>query len=463
MPSLTFLGAARTVTGSKYLLEVNSTRILVDCGMFQGLKELRERNWEPLPVPPESVNAVVLTHAHVDHCGYLPRLFAQGFEGRVFCTPGTADLCKIVLPDAGRLAEEDAREANRHGYTRHNPALPLFTEADAFRVLPNLQPVGFDRPVVAAPDVRVRFINSGHLLGSASVVLSLDLDGGRRSHDVVFSGDVGRFARPVLPDPSPLESADTLLIESTYGDRRHEPDDDGEKLAEIITRTTGRGGKLVIPSFAIGRVEEIIYWLKRLEEEKRIPVVPVYLDSPMAVEALKHYARRSDELDPDMRGVRGDFAAFVTRRFQTVATGKQSAELVASRIPSIVISSSGMATGGRVLYHLERTLPNPKSTILFVGYQAAGTRGRRLVSGEREVKIHGRMVPVNASIEQINSMSAHADADELLRWLGGFSKPPASTFVVHGEPEAAEEFAGRIRDGLGWRASVPDSLDAVEF
>jgi metallo-beta-lactamase family protein len=462
MPSLTFLGAAQSVTGSKYLLEVNSSRVLVDCGLFQGLKELRERNWAPLPVAAESIDSVVLTHAHVDHTGYLPRLFREGFRGRVFCTPGTADLCRIVLPDSGRLAEEDAREANRHGYSRHSPALPLFTEEDAVGVLANLQPVGFDRPVPVASGVSVRFTNSGHLLGSAFATLSLTLDGGG-GRQVVFSGDVGRYNRPVLPDPSPLESADVLLVESTYGDRAHVPDDDGAKMAEVIGRTIDRGGKVVIPSFAIGRVEEIIWWLKRLEEEKRIPVVPVFLDSPMAVEALRHYARRSDELDPDLQGVRGEFAAFVTRRFQTIASPQQSAELVGSRIPSIVISSSGMATGGRVLSHLKAVLPNPRHTVLFVGFQAAGTRGRRLVEGEREIKIHGQMVPVNASIEQLHSMSAHADGDELVRWLRGVSRPPARVFVVHGEPESAETFAGRLRQELGWQATVPKYLDAVEL
>lgn len=462
MPSLTFLGAAQSVTGSKYLLEVNSSRVLVDCGLFQGLKELRERNWAPLPVPPETIDAVVLTHAHVDHSGYLPRLFRQGFRGRVFCTPGTADLCRIVLPDSGRLAEEDAREANRHGYSKHTPALPLFTEEDAVQVLAHLQPVGFERPVPVAPGVTARFTNSGHLLGSAFATLFLAVNGGP-ARQVVFSGDVGRYGRPVLPDPSPLEAADVLLVESTYGDRAHVPDDDGAKMAEVIARTIERGGKVIIPSFAIGRVEEIIWWLKRLEEERRIPVVPVYLDSPMAVEALKHYARRSDELDPDLQGVRGEFAAFVTRRFQTIARPQQSAELVASRIPSIVISSSGMATGGRVLAHLKAVLPNPRHTVLFVGFQAAGTRGRRLVDGEREVKIHGQMVPVAAAIEQIHSMSAHADGDELVRWLRGVSAPPARVFVVHGEPESAATFADRLGRELGWPASVPQYLDAVEL
>jgi metallo-beta-lactamase family protein len=460
MPSLTFLGAARTVTGSKYLLEVNDRRVLVDCGLFQGLKQLRERNWQPLPVPASSIHAVVLTHAHIDHSGFLPRLFAEGYRGRVFCTPGTADLCKIVLPDAGRIAEEDAREANRHGYTKHSPALPLFTEADAYRALANLQPVGFDRPVPAADGVTVRFVNSGHLLGSAFAVLALEVDGGR---EVVFSGDVGRYDRPILPDPLPLDHADTLVVESTYGDRVHEPDQDGAALATIVSETIARGGKVIIPAFAIGRVEELIYWIKTLEDAGRIPVVPVYLDSPMALEALKQYAERSNELDPDVRPAHGQVSAFMTRRFQLVTTPRQSADLAGSRIPAIVISSSGMATGGRVLGHLKAALPNPRNTVLFSGFQAAGTRGRRLVDGEREVKIRGEMVQVNAQVAQLHSMSAHADAGELMRWLGGFSRPPRLTCVVHGEPETAETFAGRIRHELHWEVVVPDYLQAIEL
>jgi metallo-beta-lactamase family protein len=460
MPSLTFLGAAQSVTGSKYLLEVNDTRILVDCGLFQGLKELRLRNWAPLPVAPASIHAVVLTHAHIDHSGYLPRLFAQGFRGRVFCTPGTADLCRIVLPDAGRLAEEDAREANRHGYSKHSPALPLFTEADAYRVFPNLQPVGFDRPVPVSDDVTVKFVNSGHLLGSAFAVLSLNVDGGRQ---VVFSGDVGRYDRPIVPDPLPVEEADTLVVESTYGDRLHDPDEDGSTLAGIVCDTIKRGGKLIIPAFAIGRVEEVIYWLKRLEEAGRIPTVPVFLDSPMALEALKYYQQRANELDPDMQTPRGELSAFMTRRFQVIATPQQSADLVGSRIPSIVVSSSGMATGGRVLNHLKAALPNARNSVLFSGYQAEGTRGRKLIEGAREIKIHGEMVPVNAVVAQLHSMSAHADRAELLRWMGGFKRAPKQTFVVHGEPEAAQAFAASVQKSLGWETRVPGYLDAVEL
>ncbi len=460
MPALTFLGAARTVTGSRFLLEAGGARVLVDCGLFQGLKELRLRNWEPLPVPPDGIDAVVLTHAHIDHCGYLPRLVAGGFRGRVFCTPATADLCRFMLPDAARIAEEDAREANRHGYTRHSPALPLFTEADAWRALAFLQPVGFDRPVPVAPGILVSFVNSGHLLGSAFARLALE---GESPLQLLFSGDVGRYDRPVLPDPQPPGSADVLILESTYGDRVHEPDDGGERLAAIVRETTARGGKLIIPAFAVGRVEEVIYNLKRLEEAGRIPVLPVFLDSPMAAEAPHEYTERSDELDPDVRSGRREVSAFVTARFQVIATAQQSADLVGARTPMIVISSSGMASGGRVLNHLEVALSNPRNTVLFTGYQAAGTRGRALVEGAAEVKIHGRMVPVAARIEKLESMSAHADSSEMLRWLEGFQGAPSEVFVVHGEPAASEALAAAIGRRFGWRVRVPEYLERIEL
>src|SRR5687767_3056162 len=414
------MGAARTVTGSKYLLEHAGVRVLFDCGLFQGLKELRQRNWEDFPVPPSSLHTVVLTHAHLDHVGYLPRLISQGFRGRVFCTSGTKDLCRLVLPDSGRIQEEDARQANRHGYSKHQPALPLYTESDALASLTQLQPIGYHRAIEVVPGISIEFFPAGHLLGSAFVVARL-----HSGPTILFGGDLGRYSRPILPDPSNAVQADVVLVESTYGDRDHVADDYGEELAQEVRSTVERGGKLIIPAFAIGRVEELLYWMRRLEQERRIPVLPVYVDSPMANEALKFYSARISELDEDMRPTeKKNVSTFATTRFQTVSSPQQSKELTASRKPSVVISSSGMATGGRVLHHMAATLPDPRNTVLFVGYQAAGTRGRQLVDGTRDVRIHGQSISVNARIAKIDSMSAHADRGEIMRWLGTFPAKP---------------------------------------
>ena len=481
MTTITFLGAARTVTGSKYLLDTGTSKVMIDAGLFQGLKPLRERNWQPFPIRATDINAIVLTHAHLDHCGYLPRLVSQGFRGRVFCTAGTLDLCRIVLPDAGRIQEEDAANANRHGFSKHAPALPLYTEADAFRAISQLQPVGYDRAMPVVPDVEVEFINAGHLLGSAYARVRA------AGTTILFGGDLGRFNRPVLPDPSPISEADYLLVESTYGNRVHDQDDNGEQLAHVISSTAARGGRIIIPAFAIGRVEELIYWLKRLEEEKRIPILPVFLDSPMAIEALARYQQRLTELDPELHPEASDdkaphgpadhsepaqarerharherqLCAFCTERFRTISSPAESKQLTQSKMPAIVISASGMATGGRVLHHLKAALPDARNTILFVGYQAAGTRGRRLVDGENAVKIHGEIIPVHAQIALVESMSAHADSTEILRWLGGFTKPPRLTFIVHGEPVAMEALTSSIDDRLGWTTKMPEHGETV--
>jgi metallo-beta-lactamase family protein len=455
---LTFLGAARTVTGSKYLLEHNGQKVLFDCGLFQGLKDLRLRNWDEFPVPPESLNSVVLTHAHLDHVGYLPRLVAQGYRGRVFCTPGTKDLSQVVLPDAGRIQEEDARQANKHGYSKHDPALPLFTESDALRALTQLQPLGYERPIEVVPGVSVEFHPAGHLLGSAFIIVRLT--GGP---NILFGGDLGRYNRPILPDPSGAIAADAVLVESTYGDRDHQPDDSGAQLAEVIKKAAGQHGKLVIPAFAIGRVEELLYWVRRLEAEHRIPVLPVYVDSPMATEALKYYSARVAELDPELRPTSGQVYAFATTRFQTISSPQQSKELTASRRPAIVISSSGMATGGRVLHHLAAALPDSRNTVLFVGYQAEGTRGRQLVDGAKDVRIHGHSVAVNATVAKIDSMSAHADRGEILRWLGTLGAAPRRLCLVHGEPAPMDALKGLIQDRLSWTPHTPAHGETIEL
>jgi len=455
MPTLTFLGAAGTVTGSKHLLELDGRRVLVDCGLFQGLKELRERNWAALPIDPRRLDAVVLTHAHLDHCGYLPRLVGGGFRGRIFCTPGTKDLCTLILPDSAHIQEEDARYANRRGYSKHHPALPLYTELDAARTLTQLQPVGYERPVPVVPGVDVEFINAGHLLGSAYARIRIG------DKTILFGGDLGRYGRPVLPDPMPVDAADVLLLESTYGDRLHLPDDGGVRLAAIIQETVKRGGKIIIPSFAVGRVEELLYWLRRLQDSNQIPLLPVYVDSPMAAGALQFYSERVNELDPDMKPTERDVAVFGTSRMTVVASARESIELVASNAPAIVIAASGMATGGRVLHHLQAGLPNANNTVLFVGYQAAGTRGRKLVDGAKQIKIQGQLVPVAARIERLDSMSAHADASEIMRWLSGFSRAPSMTYLVHGEPTALEALRARVR--AGWPVQIAKYLEKVEL
>jgi len=466
---LTFMGAARTVTGSKHLLDTGAHKVLVDCGLFQGLKDLRQRNWEALPVRATEITSLVLTHAHLDHCGYIPRLVAQGFKGRVFCTPATAELARVVLMDAAHLQEEDAERANRKGYTRHQPALPLFTERDAVRALELLQPVGYQRPMPVAPGVTAEFLDAGHLLGSSYARVFVEPS----NKTILFGGDLGRYGRPVLPDPTPVTAADYLLVESTYGNRIHEQDDDGARIAQIIRETADRGGKVVIPAFALGRVEELLYWIDRLEERRQIPVLPVYVDSPMAATVLAEYRKRMNELDPEIAAMAAPgtghvvaerrMCAFCTSKLTVVSTIAESRAVQESNTPSIVISASGMATGGRVLHHLARALPNPRNTVLFAGYQAAGTRGRQLKDGAKFTKIHGVEVQVAARIEAIDSMSAHADANEIMRWLGHFKTPPTTTFLVHGEVEPMDALKRRIEAELRWTVKTPGHLERVEI
>jgi metallo-beta-lactamase family protein len=447
MTTLTFLGAARTVTGSKHLLEVDGRRILIDCGLFQGLKELRLRNWSPLPVPPGTIDCVVLTHAHIDHSGWLPRLVSQGFNGPIFCTAGTADLCSLVLPDAAHLQEEDAKFANKRGYSKHHPALPLYTEADAAEALSRLRPSPFGKKIAIVDGFAVEFINAGHLLGSSYAKLTRS---DNSSAGILFGGDLGRYDRPILPDPSAGVDADILLLESTYGDRVHPNEDDGQTLARIVTETHARRGKVIIPAFAIGRVEELLYWLFKLEDQGRLPEMPIYVDSPMAIKGIAFYQARTDELDKEIEAVRRKLP-----RFTPINSGRESQALVANDRPAVIIASSGMATGGRVVHHLFAGLPDPRNTVLFVGFQAAGTRGRQLIDGAQHVKIFGQHVPVHAKIEKIDGLSSHADAGEIIRWLRTFPRAPKVTYLVHGEIVAQDALKVRIAKELGWHVEVP--------
>ena len=454
MASLTFLGAARTVTGSKHLLEVDGARILFDCGLFQGLKDLRLRNWGPLPIPPETIDAVVLTHAHIDHSGWLPRLVAQGFKGPIYCTGGTADLCQLVLPDAAHLQEEDAKFANKRGFSKHHPALPLYTEADAAAALSLLKPSPFGKTIAIGKGFNVEFINAGHLLGSSYVLVTRQGRAGR----ILFGGDLGRYSRPILPDPSPGVDADVLLVESTYGDRAHPPEDDGAALARIITETHAKRGKVIIPAFAIGRVEELLYWLFRLEDQGRLPPLPIYVDSPMAIKGIDFYRKRTDELDREIETMRRKLP-----RFTPIDSARDSKALVENDRPAIIIASSGMASGGRVVHHLFAGLPDPRNTVLFVGFQGAGTRGRQLVDGAQHVKIFGQHVPVHARIEKIDGMSSHADAGEIVRWLRTFPRAPKTTYLVHGEVVAQDALKARITRELGWNVEIPTHGQKVDL
>ena len=457
-PTLTFLGAAGTVTGSQHLLEDAGERMLMDCGLFQGLKELRARNWAPPRVDPRSLRAVVLSHAHIDHSGYLPRLARAGFSGPVFCTPGTADLLRVMLLDAARLQEEEADFNNRHRTSSHDPALPLFTTDDAQRVLTQVRAVDFDRTFSPAPGVEARISNSGHILGAGFIHCAI---GGRR---VVFSGDLGRYDVPIMRDPDPGVEADILLVESTYGDRLHAADDHSDKLASAVGRAAERNGWLLIPAFAVGRSQEILYDLRELERAGRIPELPVYLDSPMAIEATNLYARHSEEHDPELqRLVASGQQPFAPRRLSLCRSVEDSKRLNDAAGPGIIIAGSGMATGGRILHHLRRLLPNENTTLLFVGYQAAGTRGRLLRDGAPAVKMFGELVPVRARILASDAYSAHADRDEILRWLGGFTRAPATTYIVHGEPSAAQGLRDAIASRLGWEARIAEDGQRVVF
>jgi len=450
--TLSFLGAAGTVTGSRHLLGLDSQRILVDCGLFQGLKQLRLRNWAPFPVPPGSLASVLLTHAHLDHTGYLPALVRDGFGARIHCSDATEDLCRILLPDSGHLQEQDAEFANRHGFSKHKPALPLYGVADAERALTHFSGLPFDQEKDVAGGARVRLRHAGHILGAAIVEVAW---GGKR---VVFSGDLGRYDDPILPDPAAIEAADYLVVESTYGDRAHKPVDPQAILGEVIERTAARGGTVVIPAFAVGRAQALLFHLKRLKASGRLKGLRVYLDSPMAIDASELLCRhpRDHKLSDAQCHALGAVARYVR-------SAEESKALTADPMPKIIVSASGMATGGRILHHLKRYAPDPRNTIIFAGYQAAGTRGAAMLAGADSIKIHGAYVPLRAEILNLSMLSAHADAGEILRWLKGFKQPPRMTFIVHGEPSSSDSLRRRIQDELGWACKVAEQMEKVEL
>jgi metallo-beta-lactamase family protein len=440
---LSFLGGAGTVTGSKTLVEAAGWRVLVDCGLFQGLKPLRLMNWGRFPVDPGSIDAVVLTHAHLDHSGYVPLLIRKGFRGRIFTTPATRDFCAILLPDSGHLQEKDAEYANRHGFSKHHPALPLYTAEEAKASLDRFTVHAFDRPFEPVSGLAVSFKPAGHILGAALVELRV---GGRR---LVFSGDLGRPHDPVMIDPAIVSAADFVVVESTYGDRLHGPEDPADVLADIIGRTVRRGGVVLIPSFAVGRVQTILYHLQRLKQSKRIPDVPIFLDSPMAVNASDIFCNHVGEHRLSQKQCHA--LCSVARYVNSV---EESKALDQGAMPKIIVSASGMATGGRVLHHLKVFAPHPANTILFAGFQAAGTRGADMVAGARFVKIHGAQVPVAAEVANLAMLSAHADREETLAWLHHIDVPPRMTFVNHGEPAAALALHDAIVERLRWPCTV---------
>lgn len=453
--TLTFLGAAGTVTGSKFLLETDGHRVLVDAGLFQGLRKLRRRNWEPFPVAPSQIDGAVLTHAHLDHCGYLPALVQQGFEGPIVCTQGTSELAEIVLKDSAHLQEEDARYAAEKGFSKHAQPRALYTTEDAIRTLPMLQPIDFGRTVEVCPGIEVTLQPAGHILGSASAVLNVN------GHRITFSGDLGRENHPLLRPPPPPPASETIVAESTYGNRNH-LDGGIEVLADVVKRTIKRGGSVLIPAFAVDRTEVVLIALERLMDAGSIPRVPVHVDSPMALAALGVYRRALEAGSPEFRTdlERGVLDPHDVKEARTV---EESRALNWPKMPCIIVSASGMASGGRVVHHLRHLLPDRDNSVVMVGYQATGTRGRDLIDGATQVKMHGRYVPVRAEIAQVDGFSVHADADEILGWLASTPSPPHVLYLVHGEPESSAALAERVRSELGWLTVVPRDGERVRL
>ncbi|MDK9557275.1 MBL fold metallo-hydrolase [Marinobacter sp. M216] len=451
---LRFLGATGTVTGSRYLLSDEKHRLLVDCGMYQGVKTLRRRNWAEFPVKPSTINAVVLTHAHIDHSGYLPALVKNGFKGKIYCTKATHDLCKVLLPDAGFLQEEDAKYAYRKKFSKHEKPEPLFTEKDAWEALKHFESLHYHEPFEPVKGMEVTFTPAGHILGSSCVHVH------HKESDriVVFSGDVGRQNDVIMRAPEPLKEADVLICESTYGDRRHAETDPEKELAEIITRTAGRGGIVLIPAFAVGRAQMLLYVIHKIMGEGQIPKLPVFLNSPMAIKATEIFCKHNKE-----HKLSTAQCELIDNSTKFVRTVEESIALDAVRYPCVIISASGMASGGRVLHHLKTLLPNERNSIVFAGFQAPGTRGDALVNGAESVKIHGEYWPVRADVFNLDSLSAHGDYEEILEWLGQGELKPEKVFVTHGEMLASDVMRKRICERFGWDVEVPELFEEVEL
>jgi len=455
------LGAARSVTGSRHLFEIGRFNLLLDCGLFQGFKESRIRNWEPFPIDPKEIDAVVISHAHIDHSGYLPRLVKEGYEGPIYCTKATQSLLRIMLLDSAKLHEEEAEWAFKKGYSKHNKPLPLYKVKDAENVFPFLIPVEFNEVLRLDPTVSIRFLNAGHILGAA--ITEIVISGETQEKKIVFSGDLGRQEDPLLISPSIVRQADILLIESTYGDRGNVLPDVEQVFSDVINRTVESGGCALIPAFSVGRTQNILFYLKNMMESKKIPTLPVYIDSPMAISVTDLYKSFSEIQKLSSKELGTNKSVFDYKQFLYIREQSQSTVINEIKKNAIIISASGMCTGGRILHHLFHRLPNENDTVILVGYQAEGTRGRRMEEGEKSISIFGQSVDVKCRIELLRGLSAHADHDELLKWLGNFENSPKMTFVVHGEANASLFFADKVKDQFSWNTTVPRYQETFEL
>ena len=476
LPYIQFLGAAGTVTGSKHLINTGSdlsgktgTQVLVDCGLFQGQKEWRERNWQGLPLNAAEIECVILTHAHLDHCGWIPRLVKQGFRGPIYATQATIDLCSIILPDSGHLQEEDAEFHNRHKTSKHDPALPLYTQEEAEACMQNFKPVQFGETKQVSPEMSFRFVHAAHILGSCMAEITLKAGEGSRPTRMLFTGDIGRVrdqhtapGKVVYSGPQAGESADVVVMESTYGNRQHPTDDPRPKLAEVIRKTVERGGSVVVPAFAVERTQKFVFMLKELMESGQIPRVPVYCDSPMAIKAVEIFLKHTEEYTDATKQLVSRYGSPLQwQGFTFAQTSEESKKINDSKFPCVIISSSGMVTGGRIQHHLIQKLPDPKNTVIFIGFQAPGTRGFTVKSGAPEVKIFGQMVPIRAQIAAFEQFSDHADTPELLEWLRTFTNKPSVTYLVHGEPSASSQLRDTMAKELGWNVQIAQWMQKV--